>query len=62
MNRTAAVVSLLALSFFASASAFGADFQGMITGRGGDTSSVKTANGNDSKTEPVEFRALCSEF
>jgi outer membrane protein OmpA-like peptidoglycan-associated protein len=46
MYRKAGVLSLMALSFLASASAFGGDVKGMITTRTGDTLIVKTANGN----------------
>jgi OOP family OmpA-OmpF porin len=46
MSRKAGLVSVVALSFLASASAFGGDVKGMITTRTGETLIVKTANGN----------------
>ena len=46
MHRKTIVLSLMALSFVASASAFGADVKGMIISRAGDTLVVKSAQGN----------------
>jgi OmpA-OmpF porin, OOP family len=46
MYRKAGVLSLVALSFLASASAFGGNVKGMITTRTGEALIVKTANGN----------------
>ncbi|MFZ0522072.1 MAG: OmpA family protein [Candidatus Acidiferrales bacterium] len=46
MHRKTIVLSLMALSFLASASAFGADVKGMIISRAGDTLVVKSGQGN----------------
>ena len=46
MHRKTIVVSLMALVFLGSVSAFGADVKGMITSRAGETLIVKTADGN----------------
>src|SRR5271170_7454027 len=46
MSLKTGVMSLVALSFFATASAFGAGVQGMIISRTGETLIVKTSNGN----------------
>jgi hypothetical protein len=45
MHRKTIVVSLMALFFLASLSAFSADVKGMITSRTGETLIVKTGEG-----------------
>jgi OOP family OmpA-OmpF porin len=46
MHRKTIVLSLMALSFLVSASAYGADVKGMIISRAGDTLIVKSSQGN----------------